>query len=85
MTKLKLNEKSFQMIANQGPITFFPKPVKIPPVELSPEQQVSLDELFLKVPELAQDEQEKEWLDRGCLLRYLRATKWDLSKSSTLC
>ncbi|CAI7674944.1 unnamed protein product [Penicillium palitans] len=67
------------------------------PVELTPEQQ-SKYEAVLKsasswttiatkaeknAPTSPITEDEKMWLTRDCLLRYLRATKWDVSEAET--
>ncbi|KAF4765160.1 hypothetical protein HAV15_003228 [Penicillium sp. str.  len=68
-----------------------------PPAELTPEQQ-SKYEAVLKsasswttvatkaeknAPTSPITEDEKMWLTRDCLLRYLRATKWDVSEAET--
>ncbi|KAJ3270319.1 hypothetical protein HDV01_000384 [Terramyces sp. JEL0728] len=70
-----------KIVANLGPITSFPSQVNVEKPQFTPEQTSLIDQLSTQAPQLAQSDLEREWLDRGCLTRYLKATKWDLPKS----
>ncbi len=68
----------------------FPVPEGYPRQNLDEAQVNMLEELKKCIPEMlieetpenkAQREKEIKWLDEACLLRYLRATKWDLKSA----
>ncbi|KAJ3020802.1 hypothetical protein HKX48_000183 [Thoreauomyces humboldtii] len=72
------------------PILHHPSPP--PPLEgwprslYTPEQLALLDDLALRIaPTVASEThaEEKAWADDACLLRYLRAVKWDVSTAAT--
>ncbi len=55
------------------------KPVS--PTTLNESQEVAYHSLLTYCKTLETTEMEKFWLTKECLLRYLRATKWDLEKA----